>query len=150
MFRSAAERYSELPTQVVRASSSAIRVKPRAAISGSVSSLAIVEIVSIASSRSRRAARTTAAGSQTFIAADWRIFDFATPKVSLAATGVLFPSITESGRYRTRLDVSLRREIVSDFYLDLSLYQTYDSDPPDATATKSDYGITTGLGYSFY
>ena len=80
----------------------------------------------------------------------WRIFKFNTPKVSLNASLVVYPSITESGRYRTSGSLSLRREIVSDFYLDLSLYQSYDSDPPDATAEKDDYGITTSLGYSFY
>ncbi|HMN45499.1 MAG TPA: DUF481 domain-containing protein [Povalibacter sp.] len=80
----------------------------------------------------------------------WRIFKFNTPKVSLNASLVVYPSITESGRYRTTGNLSLRREIVSDFYLDLSLYQSYDSHPPDATAEKDDYGITTSLGYSFY
>ncbi len=80
---------------------------------------------------------------------DWRVFDFATPKTNLTAKAVVFPSLTESGRYRTDASISLRREIVSDFYLDLSLYQSYDSDPPDADAQKSDYGLITSLGYSF-
>jgi putative salt-induced outer membrane protein YdiY len=84
------------------------------------------------------------------IGGSWRIFKFNTPKVSLNTTALLYPSITESGRYRTSLNLSLRREIISDFYLDLSLYQSYDSDPPDVTAEKDDYGITTSLGYSFY
>lgn len=80
---------------------------------------------------------------------DWRVFDFATPKTNLTAKAVLFPSLTESGRYRTDASISLRREIVSDFYLDLSLYQTYDTNPPDAEAEKSDYGLITSFGYSF-
>jgi putative salt-induced outer membrane protein YdiY len=80
---------------------------------------------------------------------DWRIFDFATPKTNLTAKAIVFPSLTESGRYRTDASVSLRREIISDFYLDLSFYQTYDSDPPDLEAEKSDYGVITSLGYSF-
>lgn len=80
---------------------------------------------------------------------DWRVFDFASPTTSLSAKAVLYPSITESGRYRTDTSISLRREIISDFYVDLSLYQTYDSDPPDALAEKSDYGLITSLGYSF-
>jgi putative salt-induced outer membrane protein YdiY len=80
---------------------------------------------------------------------DWRIFDFASPTTSLSAKGLLYPSLTESGRYRTDASVSLRREIVSDFYIDLSFYQTYDSDPPDLEAATTDYGIVTSLGYSF-
>ena len=84
------------------------------------------------------------------VGADWRIFDFSTPKVSLSATGVYYPSMTESGRYRTTLNLSLRREIISDFYVDVSFYQSYDNQPPDVSAEKSDYGVTTSLGYSFY
>jgi hypothetical protein len=80
---------------------------------------------------------------------DWRVFDFATPKTNLTAKGVLYPSLTESGRYRTEASVSLRREIVPDFYLDLSLFHTYDTDPPDELAENTDYGFITSLGYSF-
>lgn len=83
------------------------------------------------------------------LGADWRIFDFATPKTNLTARAVIYPSLTESGRYRTDASVSLRREIVSDFFLDLSFYHNYDSEPPDEFAATSDYGVTTSLGYSF-
>jgi putative salt-induced outer membrane protein YdiY len=96
---------------------------------------------------------TGAADDQTslegILGVDWRIFDFASPTTSLSAKGLLYPSLTESGRYRTDASVSLRREIVSDFYIDLSFYQTYDSDPPDLEAATTDYGIVTSLGYSF-
>jgi hypothetical protein len=77
------------------------------------------------------------------------VFDFASPKTNLTAQVVLFPSLTESGRYRTDANISLRREIVSDFYLDFSLFHAYDTDPPDVNAEKSDYGFITSLGYSF-
>jgi|SRR5688572_1828731 len=80
---------------------------------------------------------------------DWRIFDFATPKTNLTAKVLLYPSLTESGRYRTDTSISLRREIITDFYIDLSLFQTYDSEPPDALAEQADYGVITSLGYSF-
>jgi Protein of unknown function, DUF481 len=83
------------------------------------------------------------------LGAEWRIFDFATPKATLTAQGVVYPSITESGRYRTDVSLSLRREIIPDFYIDLSFYHTYDREPPDPNADNSDYGVTTSLGYSF-
>jgi putative salt-induced outer membrane protein YdiY len=84
------------------------------------------------------------------IGGSWRIFKFNSPKVSLNTSALVYPSITESGRFRTSLNLSLRQEIVTDFYLDLSLYHSYDSDPPDVNAAKDDYGIRTSLGYSFY
>ncbi len=83
------------------------------------------------------------------LGADWRVFDFASPTTSLTARAVIYPSLTESGRWRTDSSVSLRREIISDFFFDLSFYQTYDSDPPDEAASSTDYGVVTSLGYSF-
>jgi putative salt-induced outer membrane protein YdiY len=84
------------------------------------------------------------------LGANWRIFKFNSPTVSMNSSALLFPSLTDSGRYRSNLNVTLRREIIKDFYLDLSFYHSYDSDPPDETAASSDHGITTSVGYSFY
>lgn len=81
---------------------------------------------------------------------NWRIFKFNSPTVTLNASALLFPSLTDGGRFRTNLSISLRRELVKDFYLDLSVYHTHDSDPPDVNASHSDYGLTTSVGYSFY
>jgi hypothetical protein len=82
------------------------------------------------------------------LGASWRIFRFNDPEVSLASTAYLYPSLTESGRRRGTLDVSLRREIISDLFFDISFYESYDSDPPSAGET-TDYGIVTSLGYKF-
>jgi hypothetical protein len=82
------------------------------------------------------------------LGASWRIFRFNDPEVSLASTAYLYPSLTEHGRHRGTLDVSLRREIISDLFFDISFYESYDSDPPSAGET-TDYGIVTSLGYKF-
>src|SRR5688572_12604213 len=82
------------------------------------------------------------------LGATWRIFRFGDPDVSLASSAYLYPSLTESGRHRGSLDVSLKREIISDLFFDLSLYESYDSDPPSGGET-TDYGIVTSLGYKF-
>jgi len=111
------------------------------------------EVAAVAGVGATREWATGGADDQTSLEAilgvDWQVFDFASPKTSLSARAVLFPSLTESGRYRTDTNVSLRREIVTDFFLDLSFYHNYDSDPPDAFAESSDYGVVTSLGYSF-
>ncbi len=79
----------------------------------------------------------------------WRIFKFNKPKISLNSTLQLFHSLTESDRNRTKLNFSLRQEIVSDLFIDVSLYHSYDTNPPDPAAEKDDYGLTTSVGYSF-
>jgi len=82
------------------------------------------------------------------LGATWRIFRFGDPDVSLSSSAFLYPSITESGRHRGNLDVSLRREIISDLFFDLSFYESYDSDPPSGGET-TDYGFVTSVGYKF-
>src|SRR5688572_13060259 len=79
----------------------------------------------------------------------WRIYKLDSPKTSLASELALYPSLTEDDRYRGHADISLRHEIISDFFIDLSLYYDYDSQPLSETSEKDDYGITTSLGYSF-
>jgi hypothetical protein len=79
----------------------------------------------------------------------WKIFRFKHPETSLTSQLMLLPSLTESGRYRANLGVSLRHEIVKDFYADLSLNSAYDSEPPTAGADEVDYSVSTSLGYKF-
>lgn len=71
------------------------------------------------------------------------------PAVDLSARLKAFPSITDSGRTRAQLDLSLRWEVITDLFWDVSYYNSYDSDPPSASESTSDYGVITSIGYSF-
>lgn len=79
---------------------------------------------------------------------DFEFFTYDTPKTSLTTSLTLFPSITQSGRVRSNLDLGLRRELITDLFVELSVYDSYDNDPPPE-GTKNDYGIVTSLGYTF-
>ena len=59
-------------------------------------------------------------------------------------------SLTDSGRYRAQLNSFWRQEIVIDFFFELSVYGTYDSQPPEGALQTSDYGLVTSIGYSFW
>lgn len=76
-------------------------------------------------------------------------FRYNAPEASLDATVNLFPSLTESGRVRSETQMNARYEIVSDLFFQLSFYGSYDSQPGVGAESKSDYGVTTSLGYSF-
>lgn len=76
-------------------------------------------------------------------------FRYNAPEASLNATLNLFPSLTESGRVRSEAQMNARYEIVSDLFFQLSFYGSYDSEPGAGADSKSDYGVTTSLGYSF-
>jgi hypothetical protein len=79
----------------------------------------------------------------------WNLFIHHTPKTDLSFDFSTYPSLTEKGRVRLDLETRLRREIIKDFFVDLSFYLNYDNKPPSATASTSDYGFVTSVGYSF-
>ena len=77
------------------------------------------------------------------------IFRYDFPETDIGGKLSLLPSLTESGRYRAEGDLHAKYEFVDDLYFELRLWGSFDSDPPTAGATKSDYGLVTSLGYSF-
>jgi hypothetical protein len=79
----------------------------------------------------------------------WRVFKFTDPKTHLTLGAFLYPSFTESDRYRANGNLSLTHELIGDFTVGLTAYWSADTHPPDATAAKSDYGLTFNLGYEF-
>lgn len=79
---------------------------------------------------------------------DYSRYIFDDPTVDLSSRLSAFPGITDSGRTRAQLDISLRWEMIKDLYWDLSDYNTYDSDPPSGSESTNDYGIVTSIGWS--
>jgi len=77
------------------------------------------------------------------------VFQYNLPETAVDVTLDIFPSITESGRYRLDFDSLIRREIIDDFFFDLDLYANYDNKPVSGGDPTSDYGIKTSLGYSW-
>ena len=75
------------------------------------------------------------------------MYDF--PKLSLDTSLMIFPSLTEGGRLRLQFNTSVRREIISDFYVSVSVFDTFDSQPPTEGAAKNDWGPVLSIGYNF-
>ncbi|MGH8863868.1 MAG: DUF481 domain-containing protein [Burkholderiales bacterium] len=84
-----------------------------------------------------------------FAGLQWKVFKLHDPETTLTTSLVLFPSLSETGRVRADLDISLRHEIIKDLYFELSLDGAYDNQPPVADAENTDYQVTTSLGYKF-
>jgi putative salt-induced outer membrane protein YdiY len=85
---------------------------------------------------------------EALLSTDYEFFTYDTPKTRLRTSFTVYPSLTESGRVRTELDVGLSHELIEDLFIELSVYDTYDNEPP-AEGEKNDYGIVTSLGYTF-
>lgn len=76
-------------------------------------------------------------------------FIFNSPKTRISATFGVFPNVTTWGRVRSELNASLRREIVKDLTVSLSVLDSYDSDPPSQDARHHDLAIVTSFGWTF-
>jgi hypothetical protein len=79
----------------------------------------------------------------------FKVFRYDFPETDIGGSLSILPSLTKSGRYRAEGDLRAKYEFVDDLYFELKLYGSYDSEPPLADTQKSDYGLTTSLGYSF-
>lgn len=86
---------------------------------------------------------------EAFISVAHAVFRYDYPKTDITTQFTVFPSLTDWGRIRGELDVSASREIVKDFTIVLTFYDSYDSDSPDPTADKNDYGLVMSLGWTF-
>jgi hypothetical protein len=91
-------------------------------------------------------AKTTAEG---LFGATYSTFMYDFPKLTLSASLYVTPSITEGGRVRLQANGSAKREIVRDFYLSISIFDTFDSRPPTEGASKNDWGPVVSVGYKF-
>jgi hypothetical protein len=61
----------------------------------------------------------------------------------------LFPSFSQSGRYRSELNLDLEWELYEDITWGLNFYHNFDSEPPSASSVRSDYGVISSVGIDF-
>lgn len=79
-------------------------------------------------------------------AVEWDWFDLgADLTLSIEATTYV---ALDDGRVRFELDGSLRRDIASNMYLSLNVFESYNDDPPEGLE-KSDFGLSLTIGRVF-
>lgn len=86
---------------------------------------------------------------EAFFGVSYEYFTYDTPKTNFDTAFVLYPSLNVGGRYRTELDLSVSREIVSDFTVGVTVYDSYDSKPPGGSSSGHDLGISLTVGWTF-
>jgi hypothetical protein len=84
-----------------------------------------------------------------FFAIDTQFFKLYTPKFDIVNQLAYLPNFSNRGRRRLEYQSKLRFEVLRDFYITLTFYDSYDSKPPSETAEKNDYGFTTGISWTF-
>ncbi len=83
------------------------------------------------------------------LGAYYTTFDYETPKLEFTGFVVVIPSLTVAGRIRLQAEVQARRELIQDFYLSLSVFESFDSKPPTQGAATNDWGPVLAIGYRF-
>ena len=86
---------------------------------------------------------------QLITAAHYEFFRFHDPEVDIATDVSFSPVITDLGRFLITGNFKGKYEILSDLYIALTVYVTYDTEPPDVNAAKSDYGTALSLGWKY-
>lgn len=76
-------------------------------------------------------------------------FTFDTPQTQVDLGFFIYPGLTASDRLRTELDITLRRELFEDFFLDLSFRNSTDSRPPLDGAEGDDWWLVSGLSWTW-
>lgn len=76
-------------------------------------------------------------------------FHFDDPELDVEVSFDLYPSLTTWGRLRGELSVDLSRELVSDLFWGLSLYSSFDTEPPGEDAERQDLAIVASLGWKY-
>jgi hypothetical protein len=76
-------------------------------------------------------------------------FRYDTPKTDIATSLYVYPGLSDWGRVRLELDSRLNRELVKDFTVGFTIYDSYDSRPPTEGARKNDVGLSLTVGWTF-
>jgi hypothetical protein len=86
---------------------------------------------------------------EAFFGVSYEFFTYDTPKTSFETAFLLYPSLSVGGRFRTDLSLALSREIVKDFTIGVTAYDSYDSKPPAGSSSTHDFGISLNIGWTF-
>ena len=83
-----------------------------------------------------------------FLGVRYHFFLYHYPETDIVADLSVQPSITDWPRNRVNFSVSLRREFLDDFSVSLSVYDNYDSEPPEGANAKHDLAVVLAFGWS--
>ena len=83
------------------------------------------------------------------LGARYHFFLYHFPKTDIVAEFSVQPSITDWPRTRVNLNLVWRREIIKDFTIGISVYDNYDSEPPEGANAKHDLAVVLSVGWIF-
>ena len=80
----------------------------------------------------------------------YHFFLYNYPKTDISVDLNILPGITDWPRVRVNFNGMLKREIITDFTVNFSIFDSYDIDPPGGEeAANHDFGIILSVGWTF-
>ncbi len=79
----------------------------------------------------------------------YEYYKYDRPQRKFSVNLMVFPSLTDWGRWRANFNTDFRLEFFEDLFWVLDFYASFDSAPISESAANSDYGITSSLAYKF-
>ena len=76
-------------------------------------------------------------------------YSYDRPRTNIDISFEYYPSLSDWGRQRIQLDVSVRREIWKDFFMAVTVFDTFDSRPPNLESNKNDVGVVLSFGWTY-
>ena len=92
---------------------------------------------------------STTYGLEGLIGAMFGAYRYDHPKLDASITSQLYPSLTVSGRIRWQNDLRLSYELLNDFMVTFTFFNTFDSKPQSVGAAKNDFGTTLAISWTF-
>jgi len=77
------------------------------------------------------------------------LYTYDYPKTSVDLSVLVFPSLNDAGRVRINVNTKLRRELLRDFFVALTGYDSFDNRPPGTDGHENDVGFSLSLGWTF-
>ena len=71
------------------------------------------------------------------------------PRTTLDITLQYFPSLSDPGRHRVQFDAGVKQELLKDFFVSVSGYNTFDGRPPNPAFSNNDVGLVLSVGWSY-
>ena len=79
----------------------------------------------------------------------WRRFTYRFPNTDFDLSLLVYPGLSQWGRWRGDANLSWKREIFNDFTVGLRVYDSFDNRPVTEGASQNDWGATFSLGWTF-
>ena len=92
---------------------------------------------------------STSTGLEGLIGGEFSAFRYDHPKLDAGIGTSIYPSFTVKGRVRAQSDIRVSYELITDFMLTATLFDSFDNKPQAEGAPKHDLGTTLAISWTF-